>query len=454
MTSVMAFCGAFCTNLRSRKEADSPFSWLVCFCAFFIIALTLGTALNFGILFPVLMDYFHETRERTAWVGSVGLAFIFSLGPLTGSLVDRFGCRITAFVGGISYVSGLLLSSLATSIAILYVTYSMLFGFGSSCMFVSCYVVTSLYFNKRQSIATGIIASGSGIGVLAVAPILQVLLDNFHWRKTYRITAGIFSVVCFLCLTFDPTVVKTGREEREGEEENIESENLQEKNDVKKKRWFVDCSVFKNKRFVVLTLSAILYNLGHNTPRLHLVRFSEGLNVSADAASRLFIYIGVTTFIGRLLSGLLCNMRCVNPVYVYMGGLILDGCDIIFLTQAKTYGHLVAFSFLFGLADGVLVGAFYIQILMSVGPSLKASAMGLSALCYGTTIATGPALAGFMTDRLHSYIPSLIFSAVTIFAAAALLLILVCDRKSTQPETLHCIDSEEHFNRAERETGL
>lgn len=450
----MAFCGAFCTDLRSRKEADSPFSWLVCFCAFFIIALTLGTALNFGILFPVLMDYFHETRERTAWVGSVGLAFIFSLGPLTGSLVDRFGCRITAFVGGISCVSGLLLSSLATSIAILYVTYSILFGFGSSCMFVSCYVVTSLYFNKRQSIATGIIASGSGIGVLAVAPILQVLLDNFHWRKTYRITAGIFSVVCFLCLTFDPTVVKTSREEREGEEENIESENLQEKNDVKKKRWFVDCSVFKNKRFVVLTLSAILYNLGHNTPRLHLVRFSEGLNVSADAASRLFIYIGATTFIGRLLSGLLCNMRCVNPVYVYMGGLILDGGDVIFLTQAKTYGHLVAFSFLFGLADGVLVGAFYIQILMSVGPSLKASAMGLSALCYGTTIATGPALAGFMTDRLHSYIPSLIFSAVTIFAAAALLLILVCDRKSTQPETLHCIDSEEHFNRAERETGL
>ena len=59
-----------------------------------------------------------------------------------------------------------------------------------------------------------------------------------------------------------------------------------------------------------------------------------------------------------------------------------------------------------------------------------------------------------MTDRLHSYIPSLIFSAVTIFAVAALLLILVCDRKSTQPETLHYNDSEEHFNRAERETGL
>ena len=116
--------------------------------------------------------------------------------------------------------------------------------------------------------------------------------------------------------------------------------------------------------------------------------------MSADAASRLFIYIGICTFIGRLLSGLICNMRHVNPVYVYMISLILDGSDIVFLSQAKTYGHLIAFSFLYGLTDGLLVGTFYITIMNSAKVSQKASAFGLSALCYGTTIATGPALAG------------------------------------------------------------
>lgn len=36
---------------------------------------------------------------------------------------------------------------------------------------------------------------------------------------------------------------------------------------------------------------------------------------------------------------------------------------------------------------------------------------------------------GFMTDRLHTYVPSFILAAVTEFAAASLLLILICRKK-------------------------
>ena len=106
------------------------------------------------------------------------------------------------------------------------------------------------------------------------------------------------------------------------------------------------------------------------------------------------MYIGITTFIGRLLSGFLGDMQRANPVYVYMFGILLDSLVITFLTQVTTYGHLIAFSFFYGLADGVIFGTFYISILYSVETSTRASAFGLSALCYGTTIATGPALAG------------------------------------------------------------
>ena len=87
-------------------------------------------------------------------------------------------------------------------------------------------------------------------------------------------------------------------------------------------------------------------------------------------------------------------MRRVNPVSVYTFGLILDASSSVFLSQAKTYGHLIAFSFLYGLADGIVFGAFYICILNSAETSKRASAFGLSALCYGPIIATGPALAG------------------------------------------------------------
>ena len=36
---------------------------------------------------------------------------------------------------------------------------------------------------------------------------------------------------------------------------------------------------------------------------------------------------------------------------------------------------------------------------------------------------------GFMTDRLHTYVPSFILAAVTEFVAASLLLILICGKK-------------------------
>ena len=207
------------------------------------------------------------------------IAFIFALGPLTSALVNRLGCRLTAIIGGLSCVSGLLLSSLASSVYIMYVTYSVLFGFGGSCLYLSSYVITSQYFVKNRSIATGITASGSGLGVLSVAPMLQALLDSFDWRKTYRITAGIISVVCVLCLTFDPTVAKRGEnsiddgiDDRKCEDQKMSHDQGKQAQEERKK-WF-DLSVFKEKVFVVLTLCNTVASIGHNTPRLHLVRQS------------------------------------------------------------------------------------------------------------------------------------------------------------------------------------
>ena len=208
-----------------------------------------------------------------AWVGSVGIALIFVLGPLTSMLVNRLGCRLTAMLGGLSGSIGLLLSSFASSIYVIYGTYSVLFGFGGSCIFVSSYVVTSQYFERNRSIATGILASGSGLGILGIAPVLQGLLDSSDWRKTYRLTAAIYLAVCILGLAFSPVLANNGKNEAEKENEGLEDLNEEEagKKIEKSNKW-IDFSVFKDKVFVVLTLSMSVAFIGHHTPRLHLVR--------------------------------------------------------------------------------------------------------------------------------------------------------------------------------------
>ena len=206
-----------------------------------------------------------------AWVGSVGIALIFVLGPLTSMLVNRLGCRLTAILGGLSGSIGLLLSSFASSIYVIYGTYSVLFGFGGSCIFVSSYVVTSQYFERNRSIATGILASGTGLGVLGMAPVLQGLLDSFDWRKTYRLTSAIYSAVCVLGLTFSPVLANRGKNTAERENERLEDLNEEKGRKIGKSTKWIDFSVFKEKVFVVLTLSMSVAFIGHLTPRLRLV---------------------------------------------------------------------------------------------------------------------------------------------------------------------------------------
>ena len=123
--------------------------------------------------------------------------------------------------------------------------------------------------------------------------------------------------------------------------------------------------------------------------------------MSADLASRLFIYIGISSCIGRLLSGLLCNIRHVNPFMVCMVGLILDGLSTIFLSETKNYGQLIGFAFSYGLADGLTIGTFNITLIRCVEPSKRASAFGLCALFGGITIATGPPLAGTLLQTVN-----------------------------------------------------
>ena len=51
-------------NVSSYKP-DSLWSWFICLCSTLCMVLTIGFSFALGVLFPVLMDAFHETRERT-----------------------------------------------------------------------------------------------------------------------------------------------------------------------------------------------------------------------------------------------------------------------------------------------------------------------------------------------------------------------------------------------------
>lgn len=394
---------------------DGKWSWLVCFSATLSWLAAMGFVFSFGIFFPVFMDYFNESREKTAWVGSLSIAIIFFSGHASGFLVKRFGCRVTTLLGGFFCALSLGISSLAKNILMLYLTYSVLFGLGTSCVFSASLNIISKYFEKRRSMATGIVMCGQGGGVLILGPLLQTMIDAFGWQTTYRIMAGVVLFLCLSGLTYSPDVQIEGAENASME--------------VNSKGCHIDVSVWKEPKFVSVVVSASIMMFGHYVPQIHLVRFCEDIGITADAASRLFVYYGLASCAGRLVSGRLCDFQKVNTFYVYQAAELVAGTSILVVTMATSYVHMTVFVVIYGFCDGVFITTLNVLLITCVSPQKVSVAIGWEMQISSLFLASGAPVAGLMADSLGSYTHAFYMAGAVVIAGAYIPFLLLCIKK-------------------------
>ena len=183
---------------------------------------------------------------------------MFFLGPLATSLCERLGCRIVTICGGLICIAGLLLSSLVTNLLPLYLTYGLMFGSGTSLCYFPTIIVLSKYFKRRIAVVNGLVTAGSGVGTLVIGPGVQALFLRFGVSSTFRIVAGIFSLVILCGATFRPVPAKYSQYNDRTQGGEV-------------KRLF-DCSIFKNKGYLIWIASLATFQLGYFVPFVHLVR--------------------------------------------------------------------------------------------------------------------------------------------------------------------------------------
>ena len=211
-------------------------------------------------------------------------------GFISGALLKRFSCRVTTILGGLLCSLSLGLSSLATNILTLYLTYSVLYGLGTSCVLSASLNIISKYFKKRRSMATGIVTYGQGGGVLILGPLLQTMVDAFGWQTTYQIMAGVVLSLCLSGLTHSPNVendevpnVLVEADARARSENNPQNELVGHEGREKtktsvgeeKKGYSFYITVWKEPRFVAVAVSASVMMFGHFVPQIHLVNVSK-----------------------------------------------------------------------------------------------------------------------------------------------------------------------------------
>jgi len=201
---------------------DGGYGWVVTFASFMCHFIADGIAYSFGIVYPDLLIEFRESKSKTAWIGSLFIGIPLLAAPLAGFFVNKYGCRPAAMIGAIITAIGLLIGSFARSIETLCICYGVIAGIGLAFVYVPATVIPSFWFEKKRALATGIAVSGSGLGTFALAPLLEYLLEEYGWRGSFLIMAGMSLNMLFFGALYRPVeeLVKSPRKRFKNKEEN------------------------------------------------------------------------------------------------------------------------------------------------------------------------------------------------------------------------------------------
>ena len=160
-----------------------------------MVFLTMGTRQSIGLfLKPVTADLGADRESFALAVAAHNL--ILGL-PFAAILADRLGPRRVVASAGFVMGAGLLLASRADSMTVFGSALAVLFGLavsGSSFVVVIGAVGKAVPVS-RQSFAFGLVTAGASVGMFAMVPVSQLLIDAFGWRTAMAVLAIAAAVV-------------------------------------------------------------------------------------------------------------------------------------------------------------------------------------------------------------------------------------------------------------------
>lgn len=370
---------------------EGGWGWLVCLAGFIAQFVVLGLQNNTGILYKTLLVEFQSSKGDTAWVLSIGLGMMFLFAPVSSALSERIGCRVVAFVGGLLGVLGFVLSSFVTNVHLLYATFGILWGIGASMSYLPTLRSLPYWFSQRISLANGIVTAGSGVGTIAMGPLMQLAVNHMGWANSTRVLAGMLTLCTAGSLLY--------RVPNQGDKIIVKAEG-----DEKPKRTPIfDFSVFKNKAFLVWCISLSAFMMGYFVPFVHLPAYAEECGIPNSQSSTLVGMMSVGSTFGRLFFGKLGDHPKVNRLYCFQMAMLVIGVADTLSTLTKSYVGLVIYMVVFGVFDGCFVVFLAVLCADIVGVDKVSAGIGVQFFFMAVTSIAGPPLAGVIYDLSQSY---------------------------------------------------
>ena len=378
------------------ERIDGGYGWAVVGAAFVAHFVGFGIIYSFTVFFPSILDEFGQGRGTTSWIVSIAAGLMLATGGVTGKLTDRVGPRRVFLAAAALIGTGMILSSVATSIWHVYLSYGVVLGLGVACAFVPSVATVGQWFVRRRGLAIGIAVAGTGIGSLVLAPLSSALIDAYGWRVAMRIVG----IIGFAALLGAAAVVRArvSGSSRAGAWEIAKG----------------------NRIFRLLFLNGAVASYAFWVPFVHIVPYAEDRGISTTSAAAIVSIMGVANTTGRVLMGAIAD-RVGRPTVMRFSSFALAGA-LIAWPFAESWGSLA----LFGAVYGVFAGGFIALLPALAGDYFGMERLaGITGLLFsGAGIGTvlGAPVTGIIFDARGSYDVGIALTAGAMAVAAVMLL--------------------------------
>lgn len=414
-------------KIRPVKKPGIFYGYWIVVVAFFCAFIFSGCGFyTFSLFVKPLQEQLGWSRGTIMAAFTVLFVVYGVASPFIGRLMDRYGARRVMFIGALIMGLGFIILSQLNALWNLYIGWAVV-GIGMSAVgAVPATGLVSNWFKRRRGTAIGIMSTGIGAGGFAVAPVLgSYLIPVFDWRTSFVVLAVIVWVVIIPLALF---VVKTRPSDMGLYPDGMEAPANPEVN-----------------RTLPLTAEGLSLKMALATPALWLIGISYLTSMFAEvgviqnqvphlddigfpvatAASALG-GVALGSLVGKFFFGWLCDR--IPAKYAWGIGLSLQLSSIVLFMNVEAASPL-SLLWLYAVLMGVGGAGGWLPTMSMVtsttfGLASYGAIFGIVTLFQAVGTATGPLMAGYMYDALHSYHQAfIIFIALCAVAAAAILMV-------------------------------
>lgn len=358
-----------------------------------IIMMFLGTVYSYSVFRLSIEKSFNIGSAESGMPYMTALAFYALFMFLTGKYLDRFNPRTIILVGGFLVSIGWILSSFASNIIILTITYGCISGAGVGITYGVPMTVVAKWFPEKKGLAVGMVLIGFGLSPLITAPLARTLVEYYGVMNTF-LALGIGFGITLPILSYS---FKYPTELESADMKSVKITQSSTKN-------FLTHEMIKSKSFKGLYLNFIIGTM----IGLMLIGMTKNIGVEfigiePKKATQLIAIFAIFNGLGRPTFGWLTDKLTAKKAMLLSYLLIiLSAVLLIVAGENNELIYIMSFS-IFWLNLGAWLAIAPASTLRLYGIKHYGQNYGLIFTAYGIGAITGVSTSGLLLDIHGNY---------------------------------------------------